>query len=111
MTREEAIKLQVGKDKIFAVDSDTEMIIELTVVKIELERLARLNSSIEITGNSENIHLRTYTPAEVCTSKLAALEKLATLHQFRADQALNKKFAIMEKIAYLKKKRGTYRDK
>ena len=106
MTREEAVTLRVGTDKIFVVEPKLEEIYEASVTGIELESCSRLNSPIKVTGYCKSWSGRVYDPSEIFCTEVEAIQRLVEIHQFRADQALNKKHALVAKIAKLKKKRG-----
>lgn len=102
MTREEAMKLQVGKSKIYIADRTLEEVYEATVAGIRLNAPSSLNSALEITGWCKRMSARVYNPGEIYNTKIGALQKLAEMYTFRSDQNLNKRHAVCEKIAKLK---------
>jgi len=104
MTKDEAIELQVGKDKVFVVEPRLEEIFEMSIVGIELSEYSRMSSDLKITAISRASGSRVYSSNELYRTELEALQRLSEIHQFRSDQALNKKHHIVAKIAKLKKK-------
>ena len=106
MTREEAGALQVGKSKVFVVEPKLEEVFEIIVVKIELGTYSKPDSALSITGRYNDMMTREYLPSELHATKIKALEHLASLHQLKSDQALDKKHRVYDTLAKLKKKRN-----
>jgi len=102
MTRKEAIKLKVGKSKIFIADHGIEEVYETTVVGVNLSTPSDPNSVLEIVGWCKRMPLWVYKPGEVHNTELEALRRLADTYTFKSDQNLNKRHAVCEKIARLK---------
>jgi len=55
MTREDALKLQVGTNMIFIADPTLEEVYEAHVVGVRLSSPKNRNSSVEITGYSKSM--------------------------------------------------------
>jgi hypothetical protein len=102
MTREDALKLKIGKSKIYIADSGLEETYEATVIGIRLNIPSNPNSALEITGWCKLMSARVYNPGEICDTKVGALRKLADVYTLRSDQNLTKRHAVCEKIAKLK---------
>jgi len=102
MTREEAMKLQVGKDTIYIVEPTLEEILKMYVAGVELESHSRANSQVRVTGYCKGMSARVYDPSEIWGTRIEALQKLAEIYTLRSDQNLGKRHAVCEKIAKLK---------
>lgn len=106
MTRDEALKLRVGKDKVYVVEPKLEELYELTIVRIELESFNLFNSEVRITATSIKKDARVYTHSELFHTELEALQRLSDIHQNHSDLALDKKHAVGAKILKLRSKRS-----
>ncbi len=103
MTREEAMKLRVGKDIAFIVEPKLEEIFEIAVTGINIDIGCKLDSALFVTGHCEALlSTRRYAVRELWATEIEALQKLAEIYTLRSDQNLNKRHAVCEKIAKLK---------
>ena len=105
MTKEEAIKLRVSKDKFFVFEPTLEEILEYTVTGVNLiERPINTSSNIRVAGNCKALMTERYfEPHEIFANRIEALERFAAKCQFKSDQALHKKAAIIKQIADIRK--------
>jgi len=104
MTKEQARALQVGRDKFFVTDLALEVVYEMSVSGVNLATRSDPSSAVNVLGFGKTMTNKVYTHREIHSTEIEALQALAELHQFRSDQALDKKHAVIAKIAKLKAK-------
>jgi len=110
MTREEAVKLRVTKDKFFVFESGLEEILEYTVDGINfIKKPLGNNSDIRISGDCKALaSQRGFQPKEIFATRTGALEQFANKCQLDSDKALHKKASIIKQIADIKKEDERY---